>query len=294
MADIDKNLGGLAERINAEHRGCETAVNSALTHAMNAGGMLSEAKASLPHAAFGPWLKENFAGSERTARAYMRVHSHREELEAKRQSSATLSLDGALRALSTPKVENPALETASLAALEAEAEGACEQALSGTYEAAKAPWEIGHALWETASIDAERLAGAIAMLAQTHDEMNVREVLGFAWEKAFQKYKVSGLTGDEAWRLQTLRVFDKHVRPVDLHPSRERFAFEDELTYREMHTTFADLIAGGHVVDHTSVAHHLRVLRNLRAEGHTEIFEQYVHALEQGTVRPVPEEEEED
>ena len=103
MADIEKNLGGLAERINAEHRACETAVNSALTHAMNAGGMLSEAKASLPHGAFGPWLEENFAGSDRTARAYMRVHAHRDELEEKRQSSATLSLDGALKALSAPK-----------------------------------------------------------------------------------------------------------------------------------------------------------------------------------------------
>jgi hypothetical protein len=288
MGEVEKRLGKLAEEINAEHRACETAVNSALTHAMNAGGMLSEAKASLPHGAFGPWLKENFAGSDRTARAYMRVHSHREELGdlAKRQNSATLSLDGALRALSAPKAESPAPETASLAELEAKAEAANERALGGTYEAAEA-------LREIAGIDADRLAGAVAMLSRTHDEKNVREVLGFAWDKAFQEYKLSVLADEEAWRLQTLRAFDEHVRPVDLPPSRGRFAFEDELTYREMHTTFADLIAGGHVADHTAVAHHLRVMRNLHSEGYTELAMRYLHALEEGTVRPVPEDEDE-
>jgi len=284
LTEIEKSLGHLAERINEEHRACETAVNSALTHAMNAGEMLSEAKASLPHGAFGSWLKENFAGSDRTARAYMRVYSRREELEAKRQSSATLSLDGALRALSAPKAESPDPETASLAELEARAEAAQERALSGTYEAAEA-------LREIAGIDPARLAGAIAMLARTHDEKNVREVLGFAWEKAFQEYKVRVLADEEAWRLRTLRAFDEHVRPVDLPPSRGRFAFEDELTYREMHTTFADLIAGGHVADHTSVAHHIRVMRNMVSEGPPGMLERYLDALERGTVRPVADEE---
>jgi len=131
MADIEKNLGGLAERINAEHRACESAVNSALTHAMNAGGMLSEAKAALPHGAFGTWLKENFAGSDRTARAYMRVHSHREELEAKRQSSATLSLEGALKTLSTPKDAPEAGRPAMLEEMESRAEDALSEVQAG-------------------------------------------------------------------------------------------------------------------------------------------------------------------
>ena len=103
MSEVEKSLGNLAEEINAEHRACETAANTALSHAMSAGELMTEAKEQLPYGAFGPWLAENFAGSGRTARAYMRVYSRREELEAKRQSSATLSLDGALRALSTPK-----------------------------------------------------------------------------------------------------------------------------------------------------------------------------------------------
>lgn len=105
MNEIEER--GLAERANAEHRACETAVNAALDHAMRAGDLLLEVKTGLPHGAFGAWVEENFAGSGRTARAYMRVARHREELEAKRQRSATLSLDGALKALSAPKDGTP-------------------------------------------------------------------------------------------------------------------------------------------------------------------------------------------
>ncbi len=112
MGEVEQNLPTLAGRINEEHRACEVAVGAALTHAMNAGELLVEVKASLPHGAFGPWLAENFTGSDRTARAYMRVYSRRDELGAKRQSSATLSLDGALKALSVPKEESPHAETA--------------------------------------------------------------------------------------------------------------------------------------------------------------------------------------
>ncbi len=72
MTEIEKNLETLAERINAEHRACEEAATTALSHAMNAGDLLAGAKARLPHGGFGAWLEENFAGSGRTARAYMR------------------------------------------------------------------------------------------------------------------------------------------------------------------------------------------------------------------------------
>jgi hypothetical protein len=126
MSEVEKSLGKLAERINEEHRACETAAGAALAHAMSAGELLAEAKGQLPHGAFGPWLAENFAGSGRTARAYMRVYSRREELEGKRQSSATLSLDGALGALSTPK------DAPEHAATLEEAEARVEDALSQT------------------------------------------------------------------------------------------------------------------------------------------------------------------
>jgi hypothetical protein len=122
MTEIEKSLGTLADRINVKHRACETAANAALEHAMSAGDLLSEAKTKLPHGEFGAWIEENFAGSARTARAYMRVASHRDELEAKRQSSATLSLDGALKALSAPK------SPPTLAELEARAESTLQEA----------------------------------------------------------------------------------------------------------------------------------------------------------------------
>jgi Protein of unknown function (DUF3102) len=130
MAELEK-LETLAARINEEHHACETALNAALTHAMSAGELLAEAKGQLPHGAFGPWLTENFAGSDRTARAYMRVYSHREELEAKRQSSATLSLDGALRALSATKDAPQSEPPVTLEEMEARAEDALSEARAG-------------------------------------------------------------------------------------------------------------------------------------------------------------------
>lgn len=130
MTELEK-LETLAARINEEHHACETAVNAALTHAMSAGELLAEAKGQLPHGAFGPWLTENFAGSDRTARAYMRVYSHREELEAKRQSSATLSLDGALRALSATKDAPQSERPVTLEEMEARAEDALSEARAG-------------------------------------------------------------------------------------------------------------------------------------------------------------------
>lgn len=137
MSEVEKSLGNLAERINEEHRACETAANAALTHAMGAGELLTEAKGQLPHGAFGSWLAENFAGSGRTARAYMRVYSRREELEEKRQSSATLSLDGALRALSAPKDAPRPERPATLEELEGRVEDALSQARAGALEIAE-------------------------------------------------------------------------------------------------------------------------------------------------------------
>ena len=92
-----------AEAINAQHRLCQEAAASAVEHAMNAGEMLMEVKASSNHGEFGPWLEENFEGSARTAQTYMRLHRNRHALNAQR--SAHLSIDGALKALSEPKDE---------------------------------------------------------------------------------------------------------------------------------------------------------------------------------------------
>ena len=112
VLDKVEHLDKLAERINEQHRACGLALNSALDHALEVGRLLDEVKTALPHKEYGPWVEANFAGSVRTARAYRRLWVNREEIEAKRQSSATLSIAGALNALKVlepPRAPDPAL-----------------------------------------------------------------------------------------------------------------------------------------------------------------------------------------
>jgi hypothetical protein len=90
----------LGDRVNAEHRACEEAVGAALGHAINAGELLTEAKAGVAHGSWGAWLAENFEGSERTAQAYMKVYRRRDEI---RNGAADLSLRGALKELEAKK-----------------------------------------------------------------------------------------------------------------------------------------------------------------------------------------------
>jgi hypothetical protein len=81
--------------VNAEHQAACRAADDALQHAMRAG----DAKAAVPHGHWQGWLAEHFS-SARTARAYMRLSSQREAIEAKRQRSAILPIEQALRARS--------------------------------------------------------------------------------------------------------------------------------------------------------------------------------------------------
>jgi hypothetical protein len=93
-------LGTLAQRINEEHRAAFKAMVDTLNHAVVAGDLLLEAKKLVKYGEWGAWLEENFDGSERTARDYMRLARRRGEIEeAKRQSSAVLSISGALQYL---------------------------------------------------------------------------------------------------------------------------------------------------------------------------------------------------
>lgn len=92
-------LGGLARRIDDEHRAVERSVRSALEHARRAGGLLIEAKAKVPHGQWLPWLEENFAGSVRTAQTYMRVS--RELPDA--QAPAHLTLEEAVASVAQPR-----------------------------------------------------------------------------------------------------------------------------------------------------------------------------------------------
>ena len=97
-------LDDLSKRINAEHEACQTAMRSAVDHAMRAGELLIEAKAGLAHGQWLPWLEGSCGVSERTAQAYMRLARELPKLEPEdAQRVADLPLRQVLAELAEPK-----------------------------------------------------------------------------------------------------------------------------------------------------------------------------------------------
>ena len=95
-------LPSLASRINAAHADCEAAARKALSHALEAGRLLCEAKAMIPHGQWLAWLATHCRLSSRTARLYMRLHEHRGLLGSKRQRVANLPIREAARLIAGP------------------------------------------------------------------------------------------------------------------------------------------------------------------------------------------------
>jgi Protein of unknown function (DUF3102) len=83
-------LASLARRIDAEHEATQTAACMTIEHAIECGRLLVEAKASVPHGEWLPWLRENTKVSERTARRWMRFAENSETLPAKPATVAEL------------------------------------------------------------------------------------------------------------------------------------------------------------------------------------------------------------
>ena len=95
----------LAAEINQAHEAVRRFIWSALDHAHHCGDLLIEAKAQAGHGHWKDWLAENCPGfSGRTASAYIRVSKHWDEIEAKRQDAADLSLSAALKFLGVPRL----------------------------------------------------------------------------------------------------------------------------------------------------------------------------------------------
>jgi hypothetical protein len=69
----------VAKQLNELHASIERKLKSTVTDAIEAGRLLSEKKAELPHGEFLPWLKENCAFSERTAQNYTRLFRYRDK-----------------------------------------------------------------------------------------------------------------------------------------------------------------------------------------------------------------------
>jgi hypothetical protein len=106
---VSADLEALAERINAEHEQFGNALRAGLHHALEAGRLLLEAKAGLPHGAWLPWLRDNCKVPERTAQLYMRLAR---ELPARLGGDesarlADLSITEAVDLLARPREPEP-------------------------------------------------------------------------------------------------------------------------------------------------------------------------------------------
>ena len=105
-----KLLKSLAGRINDTHAAAAGAsFRAGVQHAMEAGGLLIEAKEKVGHGEWLPWLRANCEFSERTAQAYMRVAKRAGELEAN-PHVADLPLREALALLAAPQPQEPTVE----------------------------------------------------------------------------------------------------------------------------------------------------------------------------------------
>jgi hypothetical protein len=80
------------------------AAGDMLRHAREAGAKLTQARVHVQHGEWSAWLADHFHGSARAARVYMQVARRWPEIkEAKRQTSAILGIDGALKLVAEPK-----------------------------------------------------------------------------------------------------------------------------------------------------------------------------------------------
>jgi hypothetical protein len=106
ITDLSRSnsLVDLAAKIKAAHTAVDTALKQSLQHAMEAGKLLIQAKAEVPHGQWLPWLRDHCAISERTAQLYMRVANNREDIELQIRNDVadlTLSQAAAVLALSS-------------------------------------------------------------------------------------------------------------------------------------------------------------------------------------------------
>ena len=94
-------LSDLGAEINDTHAQAIHHANEAMGHAVQCGELLNQAKATVPHGKWLPWLRENITFSERTAQVYMRIADRMPRQI--RNGVADLSVRGVLKQLSTPR-----------------------------------------------------------------------------------------------------------------------------------------------------------------------------------------------
>lgn len=106
------SLSNHAERINNHHDAAQAAAQSAIEHALQAGQLLIEVKASLAHGELTDWITQHCRFSTRTAQAYMRLAKQLPTLDAANaQRVAGLSLREAMKVIAAPSTEQASSDT---------------------------------------------------------------------------------------------------------------------------------------------------------------------------------------
>lgn len=98
MNDDSKVIESHAHRLRELHSEILGACQTVLSKAIEAGGILHDVKAGLPHGEFTSWVERNAGFSVRTAQRYMKIHDNRDQIN----DSVSLLTD-AHRLLTTSK-----------------------------------------------------------------------------------------------------------------------------------------------------------------------------------------------
>lgn len=96
------DLARLAGEANTAHQRAGESIVSAIMHGLEAGRALLAAQDLVPYGRWGGWLAENFKGSDRSARRWMRLYRQRERLpggDPLRTGASELSPSAALALL---------------------------------------------------------------------------------------------------------------------------------------------------------------------------------------------------
>ena len=101
-ADSKSHSDRLAVAIREEHAAASAAANAALAHALEAGRLLEEARATIPHGGWESYVQGTCRIAPRTARLYLRLHRHRDRLP-NRQRVADLTVRQAAKLLEQQK-----------------------------------------------------------------------------------------------------------------------------------------------------------------------------------------------
>ena len=104
----DLGLAELAAVVCAEIQKCRTSMANALAAAMNAGDALIAVRPKVEERGFWTkWLRENCYIAESTAKLYIQLAQHRDEIEARILDGVQLSLRAARKLISKPPPEPP-------------------------------------------------------------------------------------------------------------------------------------------------------------------------------------------